>query len=192
MSEFIDFEAVVDNNNTNIVIEVSDDEGNIDTQIQDPIPLDPEAEVSDDSFIDDDADDNIDDSSFYRTLENVRNTDKILAEQLEESYRDFDNISNFCDSEDELEPEVDFTDKVKRIENFEDTFIVKDREQSLVEAILFDIRYILENKFDNCDIDDLKKAIGDFFEQLNSVQYNIELDANKFAKNCMDINENLI
>ena len=39
MSEFIDFEAVVDNNNTNIVIEVSDGEGNIDTQIQDPIPL---------------------------------------------------------------------------------------------------------------------------------------------------------
>ena len=72
ISEFIDFEAVVDNNNTNIVIEVRDDEGNIDIQIQDPIPLDPETEVSDDSFIDDDADDNIDHPSFYPTLENVR------------------------------------------------------------------------------------------------------------------------
>ena len=133
MSEFIDFEAVVDNNNTNIVIEISDGEGNIDTQIQDPIPLYPEAEVSDDSSIDGNADDNIDDPSFYRALENVRDTDKILAEELEESYREidnFDDISNFCDSEDELEPEYDFTDKVKRTENFEDTFISKDREQS--------------------------------------------------------------
>ena len=65
ISEFIDFEAVADSNNTNIVIEVSDDEGNIETQIQDPVPLDPETEVSDDSFIDDDADDNIDDPSFF-------------------------------------------------------------------------------------------------------------------------------
>ena len=165
MSEFIDFEAAVDNNNTNIVIEVSDEEGNIDTQIQDPIRLDPEAEVSDVSFIDDDADDNIDDPSFYGTLENVRDTDKILAEELEESYREidnFDDLSNFCDSEDELEPGDDFTDKVKRIENFEDTFIAKDREQSLVEAILFNIRYILENKFDNCGTDDFKKATRDF------------------------------
>ena len=51
------------------------------------------------------------------------------------------------------------------------------------------LRYIPENKFDDCDIDDLKEATGDFFKQLNSAQYNIELDANKFAQNCMDINE---
>ena len=94
MLEFIDFEAVVDNNNTNIIIEVSDDEGNIDTQIQDPIPLYPETEFSDDSFIDDDADDNIDDPSFYHTLENVRDTDKILAAELEESYREIDNFDD--------------------------------------------------------------------------------------------------
>ena len=84
MLEFIDFEEVADNINTNVVIEVSDDKGNIDTRIQHPIPLDPEAEVCDDSFIDDNADDNVDDRSFYRTLENVRDTDKILADELEQ------------------------------------------------------------------------------------------------------------
>ena len=108
--------------------------------------------------------------------------DKIFAKELEESYKEIDNfdeISNFYDSKDDLEPEDDFTDKVKRIENFEDTFIVKDREQSLVEAIFFNIRYILENEFDDCNIDDLKKATRDFFEQLKSAQYNTELDANR-------------
>ena len=124
MTDFLDFEAQeVDEND--VVVMISDDE-----QVREP-----EDEVS--SFIDNSVAEN-NDSSFYRTIENqelqnVGNVDEILHEELEQSYVDADdlNLTNNCDSEEELEPEINFSASEKRFKAFTETFFPKDEELTL-------------------------------------------------------------
>ena len=102
MAEFINFEAQeVDEENE--IVMVSDDE-----QVENG-----ENEVSD--FIDNSEVDN-NDPSFYWTIENnelqnVGNVNEILEEELEQSYIDAENLnlSNNCESDEELEPEINFS-----------------------------------------------------------------------------------
>ena len=119
MAEFIDFEASqVDEND---VVMVSDDEEVVDE----------ENEVCD-NFIDDSAALDEVDASFYRAadnvereqqsneLQNVGNVDEILAEELEQSFQDMQDmdIQNLCDTDEEIEPEVNFSSTDKRLKGF--------------------------------------------------------------------------
>ena len=115
MADFIDFEAEEVDENDDVIM-ISDDE-----QVREP-----EDEVS--NFIDNSVAEN-NDSSFYRSIENqelqnVGNVDEILQEELEQSYLGADDLdlSNICDSEEELEPEINFSDSEKRFKAFTETF----------------------------------------------------------------------
>ena len=189
MAEFIDFEASqVDEND---VIMVSDDEEVVDE----------ENEVCD-NFIDDSAALDEVDASFYRAadnvereqqsneLQNVGNVDEILAEELEQSFQDMQDmdIQNLCDTDEEIEPEVNFSSADKRLKGFKETFFPLDKiELSFKEAILYAIRYHETKKVDsveNLNNSDIASMISD--------DLRIELDLRKFNNECMKLTEILM
>ena len=160
MAEYIDFE-----------VEVSDTENTA---------KDGEDEVcSNDSlnfFINDSSDDDEkgNEESFYRKFDNMKTSvDDILKQEYDKSIQDIDHIGlwNLCETSEE-ENEVDqFKESEKRVEKFTETlFTISKTDQSsnsLTSAILFYIRYILENKTDVCNVDNLQWSINNNFCLIN-------------------------
>ena len=94
---------------------------------------------------------------------------KILQQEHGKSIQDIDDIdlSNLCETLEE-ENEVDqIKESDKRVTKFTKTlFPISKTDQnsnSLKSAILFDIRYILENKTDVCNVDNLQLSINNNF-----------------------------
>ena len=94
---------------------------------------------------------------------------KILKQEHDKSIQDIDDIdlSNLCETLEE-ENEVDqIKESDKRVTKFTKTlFPISKTDQnsnSLKSAILFDIRYILENKTDVCNVDNLQLSINNNF-----------------------------
>ena len=158
MTDFIDFEVSVEDNNQN---EEKDDE------------------VSDSdfdslkSFIDDN------DRTFYQTFENVTTSiDDVLKEEYDKSIFDIEkiDISNFCETSEE-EVEIDeFKDIEKRIEKFKETLFPvstdndddENNYNSFVNTIFFAIRFKIEQKTDLCSLAELKESVdNNLFIQLN-------------------------
>ena len=81
MAEFIDFEAITEQDET-VLVETDDEE-------------DEENEVSDvDSFIDDNEKIAESDAKFYRQLENIdKSVDETLKEECEQSLAEIENFS---------------------------------------------------------------------------------------------------
>ena len=184
MAEYIDFE-----------VEVSDTEN---------AAKDDEDEVcSDDSlnsFVNDSSDDDEkgNEESFYRKFANMKTSvDEILKQEYDRSIQDVDDIDilNWSETSEE-ENEVDqFKESEKRVEKFTETlFPISKTDQnsnSLTSAILFNIRYILENKTDVCNADDLQLSINNnfLFDKLyENEKSELVLDYQKFNANCHEIN----
>ena len=153
MAEYIDFE-----------VEVSDTEN---------AAKDDEDEISSDdslnSFVNDSSDDDEkgNEEKFYRKFANMKTSvDGILKQEYYKSIQDVDDIDilNWSETSEE-ENEVDqFKESEKRVEKLTETlFPIPKTDQnsnSLTSAILFNIRYILENKTDVCNADDLQLSIN--------------------------------
>ena len=105
------------------------------------------------------------------------------------------NLSSLCETS-EKEDEIDeFKESEKRVDKFTETVfpISKNNQKniSLTDAILFNIRYILENKTDVCSPDDLKLSINNnfLFDKLHeNDKFELILDYQKFNTNCHKIN----
>ena len=174
MTDFIDFEVSVEDNNKN------EEKGD---------------KVSDNdldslkSFIDDN-DEIENDRTFYQKFENVTTSvHDVLKEEYHKSIVDIQKIdvSNFCEtSEEEIEIEIDeFKDTEKRIEKFKETLFPdltdndddENNYNSFIKAILFAIRFNVEQKTDLCGSAELKKLLdNNLFIQLNQEKFNIILD----------------
>ena len=150
MTDFIDFEVSVEDNNKN---EEKDDE--VSDSDLDSLK----------SFIDDN-DEIENDRTFYQKFENVTTSiDDVLKEEYDKSIVGIQKIdvSNFCETSEE-EIEIDeFKDTEKRIEKFKETLFPVSTENddddddddddennynSFVNAIFFAIRFNVEQKPD--------------------------------------------
>ena len=179
MADFIDFEAIVQDDND--VIMVSDDEST------------PAAEVCDNNFIDDDSAAEVD-ASFYRAidqqLENVGNINEILEEELEQRFIDAQDldIQNLCHSDEEIEPEVNFSSADKRLKAFKETFFPL-KILTLKEAILYAIRYDQSKKTSEVvNTDEFDAEIATKIPD----DWRIELDLRKFNSMCFELTEMLM
>ena len=108
MTDFIDFEVSVEDNNQN---EEKDDE--VSDSDLDSLK----------SFIDDN-DEIENDRTFYQKFENVTTSiDDVLKEEYDKSIIDFQKIdvSHFCKTSEEEIEIVEFKDSEKRIEKFKET-----------------------------------------------------------------------
>ena len=145
MTDFIDFEVSVEDNNQN---EEKDDE--VSDSDLDSLK----------SFIDDN-DEIENDRTFYQKFENVTTSiDDVLKEEYDKSIVGIQKIdvSNFCEtSEEEIEIEIDeFKDTEKRIEKFKENLFpvstVNDDDEnnhnSFVNTIFFAITFNVEQKTD--------------------------------------------
>ena len=135
MTDFIDFEVSVEDNNQN---EEKDDE--VSDSDLDSLK----------SFIDDN-DEIENDRTFYQKFENVTTSiDDVLKEEHDKSIVDIQKIdvSNFCEtSEEEIEIEIDeFKDTEKRIEKFKETLfpVSKDNDDDEKIIILSLTQYFLQ------------------------------------------------
>ena len=147
MTDFIDFEVSVEDNNQN---EEKDDE--VSDSDLDSLK----------SFIDDN--DEIENNrTFYQKFENLTTSiDDVLKQEYYKSIVDIQKIdvSNFCEtSEEEIEIEIDeFKDTEKRIEKFKENLFpvstVNDDDEnnhnSFVNTIFFAITFNVEQKTDLC------------------------------------------
>ena len=183
MTDFIDFEVSVEDNNQNEekYDEVSDSD------------LD-----SFKSFIDDN--DEIENGrTFYQKSENVTtSTDDVLKEEYDKSIIDIEKIdvSNFCEaSEEEIETN-EFKDTLKEIEKFKETLFPvstddddENNYNSFANTIFFAIRFNLEQKTNFCSLAELKESINsNLFVQLSQEKFNIILDYQKFNNQCHEVN----
>ena len=145
MTDFIDFEVSVEDNNQN---EEKDDE--VSDSDLDSLK----------SFIDDN-DEIENDRTFYQKFENVTTSiDDVLKEEYDKSIVGIQKIdvSNFCEtSEEEIEIEIDeFKDTEKRIEKFKENLFpvstVNDDDEnnhnSFVNTIFFATTFNVEQKTD--------------------------------------------
>ena len=153
MTDFIDFEVSVEDNNKN---EEKDDE--VSDSDLDSLK----------SFIDDN--DKIEnDRTFYQKFENVTSSiDDVFKEKYDKSIVDIQKIdvSTFCETSKE-EIEIDkFKDTEKRIEKFKETLFpvstdIDDDENnynSFVNAIFFAITFYVEQKADLCRLAQSRKV----------------------------------
>ena len=123
--------------------------------------------------------------------------DDILKQEYDKSIQDIDHIGlwNLCETSEE-ENEVDqFKESEKRVEKFTETlFTISKTDQnsnSLTSAILFYIRYILENKTDVSNVNNLQLSINNnfLFDKLyKNEKLELVLDYQKFNANCHEIN----
>ena len=189
MTDFIDFEVSVEDNNKN---EEKDDE--VSDSDLDSLK----------SFIDDN-DEIENDRTFYQKFENVTTSiNDVSKEEYAKSIVKIQNIdvSNFCEtSEEEIEIETDeFKDTEKRIEKFKETLFpvstdIDDDENnynSFVNAIFFAIRFNVERNTDlkECSLAELKESIdsSNLFVQPNQEKSNIILDYQKCNKQFHEVN----
>ena len=149
-----------------------------------------------------DDDEKGNEESFYRQFENMKTSvHEILNQEYDKSVQDIDNIhlSNLCETSEEENQVDQFKEGEKRIERFTETlFPISKTDQnsnSLTSAILFNIRYILENKTDN----DLERYVDDLQLSINNNNFlcdklyeneklELVLDYQKFNINCHEIN----
>ena len=185
MTEFIDFEAVTENQVEPVVIDDDDveEEGK---QVSDLESLK--------SFIDDDKEmDN--DRSFDQQFDNLNNSiEETLKEEYDKSLVDienFINFSNFCESSEDEGETDEFKDSEKRLERFEDTLFPTSNHEinTFPNAILFAVRFATTQKTNICDNAELKEINEKFFEQLDKERFNLELDKQQFNQQCLKINE---
>ena len=125
MTDFIDFEVSVEDNNQN---EEKDDE--VSDSDLDSLK----------SFIDDN-DEIENDRTFYQKFENVTTSiDDVLKEEYDKSIVDIQkvDVSNFCEtSEEEIEIEIDeIKDTEKRIEKFKETLFPVSKDSDDDEKII--------------------------------------------------------
>ena len=110
----------------------------------------------------------------------------------------FDEVSNFCESSDKEEDQIDeFKDVEKRIKKFEETLhpIATDGEEktinSFVYTILFALRFDVFEKLYVCTENEQQEAIdsGLFLKLFdNKDRFMLELDSHKFNLQCVEIN----
>ena len=184
MAEYVDFE-----------VEVSDTENTA---------KDGEGEIcSNDSlnlFINDSSDDDEkgEEESFYRKFDNMKTSvDEVLKQGYDKSIQVIDDIdlSNLCETSEE-ENEVDqFKENEKRVEKFTETLFPISKtgqiSNSLISAILFNIRYILEKNTDVCNVDDFQLSINNNFlfdKQYENQKLELLLDYQKSNAKCHEIN----
>ena len=134
------------------------------------------------SFIDNEEREN--DVTFYRSFNNVEaDINETLKNECEKGLQDiknFNEISNLCESSEE-EPEIDDFDnsaeKVKRFsENLLPKFNLNDQieHNSFIRAVLYAIRYEKENKTDICNKNELKNIIDKkLIDQLDKKNMNL-------------------
>ena len=183
MAQFLDFKAEVSD-----TAKVKDDEGKVCS------------DNSLNSFINGSSsrDDEKTNEGFYRKFDNMETSvDEILKQEYGQSIQDMDDIdlSNLCKTPEE-EGEIDqFKESEKRVDKFTETFfpISKNNQKnnSLANAILFNIRYILENKIDVCSPDDLKLSINNNFlcdKLYENDKFELILDYRKFNADHHKIN----
>ena len=173
MANFIDFELGVENPTNdpdNVVSEYSD---------------------SPESFIDDDEEDDAV-SSFYHKFKNVNiSVDETLGEEYKKSLIHIQNLecSNFCKTSAE-EGEVDkFKDVEKGVDKLKETLLPLPSENEnenvnlFVNAILFAIRFDLEEKVNSCSLNDLRQELlieDNLFLQLHEDKFSLVLYNQKF------------
>ena len=133
---------------------------------------------------------------------NLKNFNVFVDETLEEDYEkslvDIENLecSDFCETSEE-EGEIDeFKDVEKRVEKFKETLLPlpskneNDNINSFVNAILFPIRFDLEEKTNTCSLSDLRQELpmeNNLFFQLNKEKFSLTLDNQKFNTQCHKI-----
>ena len=184
MAQFIDFEVEVSDTE-----KVEDDEDEVCSN------------NSLNSFINDSTscdDEKTNEESFYRKFDNMETSvDEILKQEHDQSIQDMEDIdlSNLCKTSEE-EGEIDeFKESEKRVHKFTETlFPVSKNNQknnSLTNATLFNIRYTLENKADICCPNDLQLSINNnfLFDKLYEYdKFELTLDYQKFNTNYHEIN----
>ena len=181
IANFIDFELGVEN------------------PTNDPDDVVSEYSDSPESFIDDDEEDDAV-SSFYHKFKSVNiSVDETLDEEYKKSLIDIQNLecSNFCEMSEE-EGEVDkFKDVEKRVDKFKETLLPLPSENEnenvnlFVNAILFAIRFDLEEKANSCSLNDLRQELpieDNLFLQLNEDKFSLVLYNQKFNTQCHKIN----
>ena len=144
MADFVNFEAVDDNDNYD---NISEDEVN--------------ESVSDVEFVDDENifDENL--KTYYATT----NVKRSFEDAMQDSFIDFDysqEANNYYP--DDYVPSDDiideFKDSAKKVEYFKSTLLIPhspENKDSFYYALLFAIHYQLKNKKDECQVDELKK-----------------------------------
>ena len=184
MAQFIDFEVEVSDTE-----KVEDDEDEVCSN------------NSLNSFINDSTscdDEKTNEESFYRKFDNMETSvDEILKQEYDQSILGMNDIdlSNLCETSEE-EGEIDeFKESEKRVHKFTETlFPVSKNNQknnSLTNATLFNIRYTLENKADICCPNDLQLSINNnfLFDKLYEYdKFELTLDYQKFNTNYHEIN----
>ena len=132
------------------------------------------------SFIDNEEREN--DVTFYRSFNNVEaDINETLKNECEKGLQDiknFNEISNLCESSEE-EPEIDdFDNLAEKVKKFSESLLPKsnlnDRieHNSSIRAILYAIRYEKENKTDICNKNEFKNVIDKkLIDQLNMNLY---------------------
>ena len=66
-----------------------------------------------------------------------------MQEELEQSFIDAGSldVQNLCVSDEEIEPEVNFSSAEKRLKAFKETFFPLNKTLTLKQAILYAVRY---------------------------------------------------
>ena len=131
MTQFINFEVDVDNEESDNGKEVSDD-SDLDSLK---------------SFIVDNEEVNDNDVNFYRTFNNVEtDIEQTLKEEYErrlEDIENFDEISHLCESsQEELETD-DFKNAKEKIENFNETLFPKTNNEDIENNLLITVSLLV-------------------------------------------------
>ena len=105
------------------------------------------------------------------------------------------DLSNLCETSEEENEVYQFKKSEKRVEKFTETLLpvskTDQNSNSLIGAILFNIRYILEKSTDVCNVDDLQLSINNNFlfdKQYQNQKLELVLDYQKSNAKCHEIN----
>ena len=178
MTQFINFEVYVDNEESDDGKEVSDD-SDLDSL---------KSFIENEQVHDDDV-------NFYRDFDNIE-TD--IEQTLKEEYgtglediENFEEISNLCKgSEDELEID-DFKNAKEKIVSFNEMLFpnTHDKNNQLINVLLLVIRFDKVGKTNVCDQNEFKENIdSNLIKELNEGNFTFILDLQKFNNICYEIN----
>ena len=180
MSEYLDAEAQVDggqeDNEQDDYMEESSDNENL--------------------IIDDDTEGN--DLSFYRSidnqLENLGDVESILQEELNEQYKEAENLepNNLLYEGEIIQNDVELKNQKISLKKFKETFYPRNNDdnepQSLTfkKALQYAVRFFKHDLKDQCENFENDNIANQFDDDLK-----IELDLSKFENTCYQINETL-
>lgn len=101
---------------------------------------------------------------------------------------DFEEISNFCESSEEGEAEInDFKNVEKRIDKVKDKFHLPNGEDSInsfIYAVLYGVRFLKTEK--NYELQE--NLVADLFLKLFENKYKFKLKLENFNSQCFNIN----